>query len=164
MPLVIVGLGGNDGEPLKTLRAALEKMKGLGSSLQVSKFYRTKPISPLKQPNYLNAVATFETDLNPKELFLKLEAIETSLGKIPKAKDAPRPIDLDLLFYGDKVFESDKLVIPHSRWKERLFVLIPLAGLLEEIEVAGTRWNIKKLINHFPLEEVQEIYNDACAY
>lgn len=164
MPFAIVGLGGNSGNPLMTLKAALKELGGVGAFLKASKIYRTNPISPIHQPKYLNAVASFQTDLMPEKLFLELERIERKLGKVPKAKEAQRPIDLDLLFYGEKAFKTDKIIVPHPRWKERLFVLIPLSDLLQEIKVAGETWNIKNLINCFPVEEVEEICNESCAY
>ncbi len=103
-------------------------------SLTCSKFHETKPISnldkPLDQPNFINAVCRFECALSLYELFSFLEEVERKLGKKPKAKNAPRLIDLDLIFYGETVHRSSKLTVPHPRWKERTFVLKPLAEVL----------------------------------
>lgn len=146
MTNVVVALGGNLEDPIVTFQAAIEKLRELGREFRVSKFYRTKPVSSIRQPEFLNAVCCFNTNFTPDVLFLKLEAIERELGKIKKAKEAPRVIDLDLLFYGSAIYEGEGLQIPHPRWKERLFVLIPLFDLFKEIEVAGNRWDIKSLI------------------
>src|SRR5690606_9206171 len=101
-------------------------------NLECSKFYITAAVSDIPQKDFLNAVCRFLTSLGPIEIFKELEKIEILLGKIPKDKNAPRIIDLDLLFYGNKVFYDPilNLTIPHPRWKERSFVLEPLAELV----------------------------------
>jgi 2-amino-4-hydroxy-6-hydroxymethyldihydropteridine diphosphokinase len=163
MTNVIVGLGGNLGEPIVILKAALNKIKKLGSELKVSRFYSTKPISAIAQPRFINAVCRFKTNLDPHALFLKLEEIETTLGKVKKLKDAPRLIDLDILFYGCEIYEKEDLFIPHARWKERLFVLVPLLDLMEEVQVGAKTWNIKQMIEGIPPIEVKEVYHEACS-
>lgn len=163
MTNVFVGLGGNLGEPQANLNAALNKIKEIGSELKISKFYSTKPISTIEQPRFINAVCSFKTNLDPYALFLRLEEIETILGKVKKTKDAPRLIDLDILFYGCEVYEKKGLLIPHAHWKERLFVLIPLLDLVKEIQVGDKIWNIKQMIEGFPLVEVKEVYYEACS-
>lgn len=127
-----VALGANLGLPKHTLTQALEMLKAHPAifSLKCSKFYETKPVSDLQQPNFLNAVCRFKCTLSLLELFSLLEEIEQKLGKVPKPKNAPRIIDLDLIFYGDTVYRSAKLTVPHPRWKERIFVLQPLADVL----------------------------------
>lgn len=163
MTNVIVGLGGNLGEPLVILNAALSKINEIGSELKVSKFYSTKPISTIEQPRFINAVCRFKTTLDPYALYMKLEEIETNLGKVKKIKDAPRLIDLDILFYGCEIYEKEGLYIPHTHWKERLFVLVPLLDLIEEVQVADKTWNIKQMIEGFPPVEVKEVYHEACS-
>lgn len=164
MKTAVVALGGNIGDPMQTLEAALDRIKKLGTGLKVSKFYKTKPISSIKQPKFINAVCLFRTELTPNLLMLELESIEKDLGKTKKPKDAPRPIDLDLLFYGNTRSQEGGLSIPHPRWKERLFVLVPLFDLIEEVEVEDEVWSVKQLIEDFPKEEVQEVYNEECSY
>lgn len=161
MTNVIVGLGGNLGEPLLILNAALSKIKKLGSELKVSRFYSTKPISTISQPRFINAVCSFKTNLNPHALFLKLEEIEKDLGKVKKTKEAPRLIDLDILFYGCEIYEKEGLSIPHLHWKDRLFVLVPLLDLLNEVQVEDKTWNIKQMIEGFPSAEVKEVYDET---
>lgn len=163
MTNVIVGLGGNLGEPAANLNAALGEINKLGDELKVSKFYSTKPISTIEQPRFINAVCSFKTNINPHALFLKLEQIERDLGKVKKNKDAPRLIDLDILFYGCEFYEKEDLFIPHVRWKERLFVLIPLLDLMEEVQVGDATWNIKQMIEGFPPLEVKEVYHETCS-
>ena len=127
-----VALGSNLGNSKELLEMALKQLSihPQISQLQHSKFYETKPVSDLPQPNFLNAVCRFKCTLSINELFSFLEGVECSLGKVKKPKNAPRLIDLDLIFYGDQIYKSAALTVPHPRWKERTFVLKPLAELL----------------------------------
>lgn len=134
---VFLGLGGNIGDSLNTLRRACEmicKIPGV-LNFKVSNFYQTKPVSDILQSDYINAVCKFNTDLNPESLFEELNQIEKILGKIPKNKNAPRTIDIDILFFGEQWINSKNLKIPHSQWRERLFVLIPLLDLVSYVRV-----------------------------
>lgn len=136
---VYVGLGGNDEKAYNTLNEALRLLKEQPhiENLEVSRFYRTSPVSPIPQNDFINAVCRFKTNLAPHVLLKILQEIECKLGKVPKPKDAPRPIDCDLLFYGQESISSPALDVPHPRWRERLFVLTPLADLTDEINIPG---------------------------
>jgi 2-amino-4-hydroxy-6-hydroxymethyldihydropteridine diphosphokinase len=102
----------------------------------VSSLFRTAPVAPpgsdAEQPYYYNAACSIETGLDPRPLARFLQAIEREIGRRPAhASWAPRPIDIDILLYGDKVINDSDLVIPHARMHERAFVLAPLT------EIAG---------------------------
>lgn len=142
-PLVYIALGGNIGDTRAVFDKALIELEKVGENLKVSKFYTTKPVSTIEQPDYLNGCASFLTSFSPRQVFEKLEEIERKLGKIKKNKDEPRIIDLDLLFYGEESFHIGDLIIPHPRFHERLFVLEPLLDLTEQIGP----YNIKNLID-----------------
>lgn len=162
MKKVYVGMGGNMGPVLSALKDALDQIKGLPiHNLRVSSFYQTSPLSNIHQPFFVNAVCCFETALELKPLLKELQNIETSLGKIPKPKEAPRPIDLDILFYGTLFFQDEEVQVPHPRWRERLFVLIPLAELEEKLSIpspTGLQLVIfKELIGLFPSDSGQFI-------
>jgi 2-amino-4-hydroxy-6-hydroxymethyldihydropteridine diphosphokinase len=134
-PLVYLGLGGNLGNVDQTFYQALKQLALIpGNDVAViSNFYQTQPVSDLPQPPYLNAVCRFRTSLLPHELLYQLQGIQRHSGQLPKPKNAPRKIDLDILFYGNQVIETLDLEVPHPRWRERLFVLVPLADLIEII-------------------------------
>ncbi len=135
MKTVYLGLGSNMGDSLSLLTKALleiGKLEGV-FNLKSSRFFETSPVSAIPQKDFLNLVCQIETSLDAEKLFEKLQAIEEHLGKIPKAKNAPRPLDIDILFFGKEFHKSETLTIPHKGWKERLFVLIPLLDLREEI-------------------------------
>lgn len=153
---VFISLGSNLGFPEENLKTALTKLSVLNSTsfFKKSKLYKTSPVSPVLQEPYLNAVCSFYTSLDPEELFNHLEIIEKEIGKLPKPKTDPRVIDLDLLFYGARSLNTQKLQIPHPRWEERLFVLAPLAELAPFLWVPEggklVRKNIRDMVRWFP--------------
>ena len=159
MSRVFVALGSNMGEKRATLRQALAEIAQLEQvfDLTCSSFYQTSPVSHIPQPDYLNAVCSFLTSLTPKHIHRSLQKIEAKLGKKPKPKEAPRIVDLDLLFFGTEFYRDEQLEIPHPRWKERKFVLVPLAELVEELVIPDPKGNrlinIKKMIELLPNNE-----------
>lgn len=97
--------------------------------VRASAIYETKPVSDIPQGDFLNGVIEIETNLNPRQLLAELNGIEDKLGRVRRVKNAPRTIDLDILYYGDESFSDGGLVIPHPRIKEREFVLKGLREL-----------------------------------
>ncbi len=155
METVYVGLGGNIGDAAETIRKAAIAIQGLQcvEEFEISKLYLTTPVSPIPQDYFVNAVCRFKTSHEPTALFAELEKISTNLGKVQKLKEAPRIIDLDLLFYGEKLFDDGNLYIPHPQWSNRLFVLIPLLDLTDEI-IAPTlngpiKVNLQEYLHNF---------------
>ncbi len=130
-----VALGGNFPETLDLFMSAVMKLRKVADqgNIQVSKCYRTAPISSIPQSDYLNAVCRFDCQLDPLALLLQLQTIEFSLGKRPKLRDEPRAIDLDLIIYGEHQWSSLELLLPHPRWQERLFVVRPLLDLTKTV-------------------------------
>ncbi|MGI8927498.1 MAG: 2-amino-4-hydroxy-6-hydroxymethyldihydropteridine diphosphokinase [Tepidiformaceae bacterium] len=130
MTTAVIALGANLGERAANLRAAVELMEKEGLLLSAaSSIWETAPV-PADQPPFLNAVVVGETALAPGALLAALKGIEAALGRRPGRRWAPRPIDLDILFYGDGVVTQPGLEIPHPRIAERAFVLAPLAEVL----------------------------------
>jgi 2-amino-4-hydroxy-6-hydroxymethyldihydropteridine diphosphokinase len=128
-----LGLGSNLGDRAALIAAALEALEAAGVRvLARSALYETDPVTADPQPLYLNAAARVETTLAPDELLALCLAVERSLGRDRPpgaASPAPRPIDVDLLLYGDAVISSRRLVVPHPRLLERPFAHIPLADV-----------------------------------
>lgn len=137
MNRVYLGLGSNLGDPLSQVEKAFKEISALSEIIEprCSKLYKTAPVSPLPQPDFINAACTFFTRLQPVELLRKLQNIEKNLGKIPKKKTEPRLIDIDILLYGERLIDTDELKVPHPAMLERLFVLAPLSDLVDEIFV-----------------------------
>lgn len=132
MTYAFIALGSNLGDRDDNLRQALtllRQINGVGVT-RVSPVYETRPVGgPLGQGPYLNAVAEICTEVAAQDLLNRLLAIENNLGRVRQERDGPRTIDLDLLLYDDLVCDDERLVVPHPRLHERLFVLQPLAQL-----------------------------------
>lgn len=130
---VVIALGSNLGDRIGHLRSAVDALGGVGVTVsRVSSIWETAPV-PADQPVFLNAVIAGMTELKPAALLAALKQIEHDLGRRPGRRWGPRPIDLDILFYGDEAMSTAELTIPHERIAERSFVLAPL----EEV-VSGT--------------------------
>jgi 2-amino-4-hydroxy-6-hydroxymethyldihydropteridine diphosphokinase len=144
--IAYIGLGANLGDREENLRAALERLRGLGP-IRVSSFRETAPVGVTNQPPFLNAAAELETDLAPRELLAHLLEIESELGRERDAETrwGPRPIDLDLLVYGHETIEEPGLTVPHPRLAERRFALEPLHELAPELALPDGR-RIKDLL------------------
>ena len=128
MNRVAVALGSNLGDRERTLRAALAGLSPLVSHLRVSAFLETEPVGVAhSQPRYLNAAAVGETALSARGLLDALLAIEQEFGRERPYEGAPRTLDLDLILYGAEVIDEPGLIVPHPRFREREFVLQPLA-------------------------------------
>ena len=127
---VFIALGSNQGDrELNLLRAIAEIGKLAATRITaLSSFYDTQPVGPVKQENFLNAALRVETLFSPLDLLSELQRIETIIFKrVRTVYWGPRPMDLDILFYGDIVLAGKDLTIPHPRLHERGFVLVPLA-------------------------------------
>ena len=100
---------------------------------KVSAMYETEPVGYKEQPLFLNMVCQITTDLSPWELLHLAKGIESKMGRISGFPDAPRLIDIDILFYDNQIIRTQKLTVPHPRLADRAFVLIPLAEIAPEL-------------------------------
>lgn len=140
MTRVFLGLGANMGDREEQLRAALRLLAARCRIVAVSSLYRSAAVvleAGAPGPDYLNAVCEIDTELAPAELLAFAKEIERTIGRRPAARWAPRPIDIDLLLYGDDVVATPELTVPHPRIAERNFVLAPLAELAPDAVVTG---------------------------
>ena len=125
---VAIALGSNLGDREANLAFGLSALPGFITNLRQSTWRQTDPVGvPSAQPRYLNGVVVGKTDLPAHELLTRLLAIEEAAGRTRPEPLAPRTLDLDLILYGDKKIEEPGLLVPHPRFRERLFVLEPLA-------------------------------------
>ena len=132
-PAVYLGLGSNLGNREANLRMALRLMEPLCRVEEVSSLYETAPVGVEDQPPFFNAACRVTTGLEPRALLRTLKRVEFEVGRRPGGpRWGPRPIDLDLLLYGDVVMDSGDLILPHPRLAERAFVLVPLAEIAPE--------------------------------
>ena len=130
-----IGLGANLGDRERSLRDAAARLRRVGTIEAASSLYETEPWGRVDQPAFLNAAIVLATDLPPRPLLGTLLAIERDLGRDRSRTErwGPRTIDLDLLFYDDRVEEDAELVLPHPRLHERAFVLAPLAEIAPDL-------------------------------
>jgi 2-amino-4-hydroxy-6-hydroxymethyldihydropteridine diphosphokinase len=131
--MACVALGANLGDAVATVQQALRNVAGLPETqlLKASSLYRSAPYEA-KGPDFINAVALLQTQLSPLVLLHALQALELQSGRERPYKNAPRTLDLDLIFYGDVALSTPELTLPHPRWHERAFVLQPLAEVWPE--------------------------------
>ena len=128
-----VALGSNLGERRAHLDYAVSRLQSLLSGLKVSRYYDTKPVGTSgPQPMFLNAAAVGRTELSARSLLDALLAIEDERGRERPYPNAPRSLDLDLILFGDLVIDEPGLAVPHPRFRERRFVLEPLASIAPE--------------------------------
>ena len=126
---IYLALGSNLGDRMSNLASAVERLSRKITIKKISSVYETEPVYYEEQPLYLNAALCAVTELDPFELLRFVKSIESDLGRKPSFRNAPRLIDIDILFYGDQVIETSELTIPHPRLAERAFVLVPLAEI-----------------------------------
>lgn len=129
---IFLSLGANLGDRQGNLLQALQYLGARATVRRLSSFYETDPVGCEGAPPFLNAVCEVATDLKPRELLEFLLRIEKRMGRLRPFRNAPRPIDIDLLFYGKRCIDEPDLVVPHPRIAERGFVLIPLAEIAPE--------------------------------
>ena len=126
---VLLGLGANLGDRAGNLRAALSCLRGAVDVTARSSLYETPPMYELDQPHFLNMVVSGDTQLAPDALLTAVKRVEQALGRRPGLRYGPRPIDIDILFYGDVAWQAEDLIIPHPNIAERAFVLVPAAEI-----------------------------------
>jgi 2-amino-4-hydroxy-6-hydroxymethyldihydropteridine diphosphokinase len=126
---VFIAFGSNLGDRQANLRTAIDLLPNSVEILKGSSIYETPPWGYADQPSFLNQVIEVSTTLRPVCLLRKLKHIERKIGRKKTFRYGPRLIDLDILFYGERVIHRRKLQIPHPRLHERAFVLVPLAEI-----------------------------------
>ncbi len=133
-----LGLGSNVGDPPANLRRAVRELGERGVEVEeVSSTYLTEPVGEvLDQPDFLNAVARIETDLQPEALLDVCKAIEADMGReLAAARHSPRVIDIDLLLLGEVELATERLRLPHREVTSRRFVLVPLLELEPDLRL-----------------------------
>jgi len=144
---VAIALGSNLGDREDYLRSALDALRSSIDRLRVSTFHDTAPVGVGPQPTFLNAAAVGETSLSARALLETLLAVERDLGRERPFPGAPRTLDLDLILYGDSIIdEAPSLIVPHPRFRERRFVLEPLAEIAPDWRDPVTGQTVEELL------------------
>ncbi len=136
MTLAFIALGSNLAAPLEQVNAAVAALAEIPNSriIAVSSFYRTPPLGPQDQPDYLNAAVALETGLAAEALLDNTQRIELQQGRERKAERwGPRTLDLDIMLFGEQVIDSERLTVPHYDMKNRGFMLWPLFEIAPEL-------------------------------
>lgn len=152
-----IALGSNTGDRRAWIRAALTALREVDPHLEVSPVYQTAPVDcPDGSGAFLNAAAVLQWTGTPESLLHWLRSIEYRLGR-PAVRDrnAPRTIDLDILYAGDAVLTGGELTLPHPRLHERRFVLQPLCDLRPRLVLPGFARSIRQLLDSLPDEALQ---------
>ena len=145
----VIALGANMGDPKAQMDLAVAMLHEATEVISVSKYFATKPVSDIEQPDYLNAVCIAESDLPALDLLSVLHGIEKALGRERLEKWGPRTIDLDLIKYGSLLSSADELTLPHPRAHERRFVLEPWVSIDPEA-ILLTHGKISELLVQLP--------------
>lgn len=146
-PAVYLGLGSNLGNREGNLRMALRLVEPLCRPEEVSSLYETVPVGVEDQPPFYNATCRVTTGLEPAALLRFLQRVEFEIGRRPGGpRGGPRPVDLDILLYGDEVKEGPELVLPHPRLAERPFVLVPLAEIAPQARHPTLKKTVRELL------------------
>lgn len=123
---VYIAFGANKGDAKGNILKALQGLSAFCRVCQISPLYLSKPEGFLEQEDFINGALEAKTDLSPIQLLASLKEIETRLGRQKSFRDAPREIDLDIIFYGNEIVTFPQLYIPHQSFRKREFVLLPL--------------------------------------
>ncbi len=154
---VYLALGSNLGDRQNFLTRAIDALSSEITLLRASHIYQTPPWGFTDQPSFLNQVVETETTLEPEALLKKLKIIERTLGRRETIRYGPRCIDLDILFFGNEVYSSDLLTIPHPMIPERAFVLVPMNELAPDFVHPQLDLSISALLANLNQNDI-EIY------
>jgi 2-amino-4-hydroxy-6-hydroxymethyldihydropteridine diphosphokinase len=146
--MVVVAFGSNLGDRRERILAAAAQVAAFLASFRLSAIIETAPVGAGLEhdPSYLNAVGVGESDLPPRELLARLLAIERAAGRTRPYAGAPRTLDLDLILAGDAVVQEEGVQVPHPRFRERRFVLEPLAELAPALRDPVTGFAVRDLL------------------
>ena len=134
-----LSFGANLGDSVAAVERAIAGVAELPRTRLISRssLYRTEPWGPIRQDWFVNAAGLYECSLAPLDLLAACQAIERAIGREPTAPKGPRVIDIDIIFYGDVAVDTPELTLPHRHYRERRFVLEPLAELAPDLEIGG---------------------------
>jgi len=160
---VYIGLGSNLENPIAQIKQAFSALNALPTThlLKHSSLYRSKPLGPPNQPDYINAVAVLKSELPPLILLNEMQIIENKQGRIRSGQRwGPRTLDLDMLLYSDKLSQDPQLILPHPGLYERAFVLHPLHEIVPNLVLPNGQ-TLSHLVQHCSARELR-IVNGEC--
>jgi len=150
---VALALGSNMGEPISNLRGGIGALRTLLSDLRIGPLFLSAAEGPAGQPDFYNTAVIGGTRLGPADLLANLKRIEWESGRRPGERNAPRPLDIDLLLYGDAISSRPELTLPHPRMLLRRFVLEPLAAIAPDLPVPPDGETVGEHLRRLPESE-----------
>ena len=153
-----IGLGSNLENPLQQVTTALQELQQIAetSLLSRSSLYRSDPVGPAGQPDYINAIALLETSLQPEALLDQLQSLEQQHQRVRHTHWGPRTLDLDIILFDSQIIQTPRLTVPHPFAKERNFVLWPLFEVSPDLIFPDGR-SISDLLVACPLGTLEKI-------
>ena len=157
MAIAYIALGSNLHTPREQLKRALKALAQLPQTqlMAVSSFYRSKPLGPQDQPDYLNAAVEISTALSPLALLDELQRIENEQGRVRLRRWGERTLDLDILLYGDEIIQSERLTVPHYDMHNREFVIVPLAEIASNLILPNGQ-KLAELADRFAVHQMEK--------
>lgn len=157
MAIAYIALGSNLHTPREQLKRALNALAQLPQTqlMAVSSFYRSKPLGPQDQPDYLNAAVEISTALSPFALLDELQRIENEQGRVRLRRWGERTLDLDILLYGDEIIQTERLTVPHYDMHNREFVIIPLAEIAPNLILPNGQ-KLAELADRFTVHQMEK--------
>jgi 2-amino-4-hydroxy-6-hydroxymethyldihydropteridine diphosphokinase len=158
MTISYIGIGSNLSDPLRQVRTALSELAEIPKTRLIaqSSLYRTPPMGPSEQPDYINAVAGVETTLPVEELLQELQRLEQQHQRQRLIHWGPRTLDLDILLYGDTVIQSAILSVPHPGLTQRIFVVQPLMEIASTLVLPDGR-RLKEIYKNLEGESIEQL-------
>ena len=153
-----IALGTNVGNYRNNFSRAVFDLSKIGSISKIANIYKSKPYGYLQQNYFYNTMVYLKSEIHPNELIKKIHLIERKLHKNKRIINGPRKIDLDIIFWDQKIFKNNNLVIPHPRVQERDFVLCPLCDITPFFKHPVSKLSVKELIknlkDHYVIEKL----------
>lgn len=156
---IYLGLGSNMGDRVSALREAVARLRAFVTIIKVSNLYVAAPLGYVRDDAFINAVLHGTTTLTPMELLKETQSVERAMGRQPGVRYGPRPIDIDLLFYGMSQMETIALTVPHPRMDKRAFVLKPLAEIAPNLMHPVLYYTIAELLQDADDVEQVQLYH-----
>ena len=142
-----LALGANLGDPVTQLTEAVARLERAEVAVVArSRLYRSAPLGPPGQPDYVNGAVEIATALEPEDLLAHTQSVEQAMGRVKTVRWGPRLVDIDIALFADRRHDTPDLTIPHRELTRRRFVLAPLADLAPEVIVPGTNRTITELL------------------
>ena len=153
-----IALGTNVGNYRNNFSRAVFELSKIGNISKIANIYKSKPYGYLKQNYFYNTMVYLKSEIHPNELIKKIHLIERKLHKNKRIINGPRKIDLDIIFWDQKIFKNNNVVIPHPRAQERDFVLCPLYDITPFLKHPVSKLSVKELIknlkDHYVIEKL----------